>query len=156
MNNTAFFLTASQSFSKRNGVKAISEVRRVEALHVARVESKVLPASERIEECKNFIERAKKRLTRTEAMIARAHKQKSIFESKLWDGEAKLLQLQSEFEARQEPVGRSVADLQRKIDQVVQERDALKVNSKQLPQVWTTDGVSCRPLGFGSVVDLTH
>ena len=63
-------------------------------------------------------------LTRTEAVISRAHEQKSIFEAEVRDGEARLLQLQAEFDARPEPVGPtpSVAELQRKIDQLVQEK----------------------------------
>ena len=44
-------------------------------------------------------ERAKRRLTCTEAVIARAHEQKSIFKSQLGDVEARLVQLQAEFEA---------------------------------------------------------
>ena len=113
-----------------------------DALRVVRAKSKVLPVNERIEACKGFIERAKKCFTRTEAVIARSHEEKSIFEAEVRDGEARLLQLQAEFEARPEPVGPSpsVAELQSKVDQFVQERDALKVNPKQLPGVWMADG----------------
>ena len=113
-----------------------------DALRVVRAKSKVHPVKERVEACKGFIERAKKRLTRTEAVISRAHEQKSIFEAEVRDGEARLLQLQAELDAQPEPVGPSpsVAELQRKIDQLVQERDALKVYPKQLPGVWMADG----------------
>ena len=114
-----------------------------EAIRVARAKSKVLPVTERIEACKSFIERARKRLVRTEAVIAKAQEQKAIFESELRDGEARLAQLQSLSEAqREQPAGPSVVELQRRIDQLVQECDALKANPtrKELPGVWT-DGV---------------
>ena len=113
-----------------------------DALRIVRAKSKVLPVKERVEACKGFIERAKKRLTRTEAVISRAHEQKSIFEAAVRDGEARLLQLQAELDAQPEPVGPSpsVAELQRQIDQLVQERDALKVHPRQLPGVWMADG----------------
>ena len=53
----------------------------------------------------------------------------AIFETELWDGESRLAQLQSFFEAqREQPVGPSVVELQRRIDQLVQECDALKAN----------------------------
>ena len=70
-------------------------------------------------------------------------RQKAIFESELRDGEARLAQLQFLSEAQQEqPAGPSVVELQRRIDQLVQECDALKANPtrKELPGVWT-DGV---------------
>ena len=57
-----------------------------DALRVVRAKSKVLPVCERVEACKCFIERAKKRLTRTEAVISRAHEQKLIFEAEVRDG----------------------------------------------------------------------
>ena len=87
-----------------------------DALRVVRAKSKVLPVNERVEACRGFIERAKKRLTRTEAVISRAHEQMSIFKAEVRDGEARLLQLQAEFDAQPEPVGPSpsVAELQRK------------------------------------------
>ena len=111
--------------------------------------------------CKSFME---KRLTYTEAVIAGAHEQKSIFESELRDGEARLLQLQSEFEARPEPVGLSVAEMQRKIDQLAQERRCVEGQFKATPTSlddrWSstrserssTD--AWRPSGLGRVVEL--
>ena len=104
------------------------------ALRSARTKSKVLPVNERVEACKGFIERAKKRLT--EAVIAKAHEQKLIFEA----GEARLFQLQAESEAQSE--GPSVTDLQNKIDQLIQERDALLNNPPKtaVPGVWMADG----------------
>ena len=55
---------------------------------------------ERVEACKGFIERAKKRFVRIEAVIAKAHEQKLIFEAELREGEACLLQVQGESEAQ--------------------------------------------------------
>ena len=106
------------------------------ALRSARTKSKVLPVNERIEACK-------KGLVRTEAVIAKAQEQKAIFETELRDGEAWLAQLQSlSEEQRGQPVGPSVIKLQRRVDQLVQECDALKAKPprKELPGVWT-DGV---------------
>ena len=73
-------------------------------------------------------------------MIAKAQEQKAIFESEVQDGEARLAQLKSLSEAQQEQlVGPSVVALQRRIDQLVQECEALKANPtrKELPGVWT-------------------
>ena len=105
------------------------------ALRSARTKSKVLPVNERVEACKGFIERAKKRLVR-----AKAHEQKLIFEAELREGEARLLQLQAESEAQSE--GPSVTDWQSKIDQLIQERDTLLNNPPKtaLPGVWMADG----------------
>ena len=114
-----------------------------EAIPGARAKSKVPAVNERVEACKCFIERAKKRIVRTEAVLAKAHEQKLIFESELRDGEARLLQLQAELEAQPELPGPSVVELQRRIDQLVQERDVLQANllKKALPGVWMTDGI---------------
>ena len=111
-----------------------------EALRIARAKSKVLPVSERIEACKSFIERARKCLVWTEAVIAKAQEQKAIFDLELQDGEARLAQLQSLSEAqREQPAFPSVIKLQRRIDQLVQECEALKGNPtrKEFPGVWT-------------------
>ena len=89
--------------------------------------------NERIKVCKSFIERAKNRLTRMEAVIARARAEIDLRGRSL--GGARLVYLQTEFEARPEPVDPSPSiEFQRKIDQLVQERGALKVNPKQLPR----------------------
>ena len=111
-----------------------------EALRSARAKSKILPVNERVEACKGFLERGKKRLVRTEAVIAKAHEQKLIFEAELREGEARLLQLQAEFEAQ--PEGPSVTELQSRIDLLIRERDALqKIPPKRaLPGLWMTDG----------------
>ena len=66
---------------------------------------------------------------------------KTIFERELREGEARL-QLQALSE-REQQVGPFVEELQRRIEHLVQECDALKVNPprKVLPGVWMTDGV---------------
>ena len=107
------------------------------ALRSARTKSKVLPVNERVEACKGFLERAKKRLVRIEAVIAKAHEQKLIFEAELREGEAHLLQLQAE--SKVQPQGPSVTELQRRIDQLIQERDALQKNPPKTG-LWMTDG----------------
>ena len=53
----------------------------VEALRVARAKAKVLPLEEQIVACKNFVKRARKRVTRVEAVISRALEQKVVFET---------------------------------------------------------------------------
>ena len=110
------------------------------SLRSARTKSKILQVNETVEACKGFLERAKKRLVRTEAVIAKAQEQKLIFEAELREGEARLFQLQAESEAQ--PEGPSVAELQSKIDQLIQERDALqKIPPKTaLPGLWMADG----------------
>ena len=65
----------------------------VEALRVARPKAKVLPLEEQITACKNFVERARKRVTRVEAVISRALEQKVVFETEVQEGEARLQQL---------------------------------------------------------------
>ena len=114
------------------------EVERLQGAIVALGE--VLPVNERVEACKGSLERAKKRLVRTEAVIANAQEQKLIFEAELREGEARLLQLQAESEAQ--PEGPSVAELQSRIDQLIQERDVLQKSPPKtaLPGLWMADG----------------
>ena len=89
----------------------------------------------RIEVCREFIERAKKRLCRTEAVIARAHEQKKVFETEV------LKELESEAVPVPEPVTPVISDLQRQIDILVRERDLLKAAvSPKKPGVWMADG----------------
>ena len=112
--------------------------------------------NERIEACKSFIERAE-RFVRTEAVIAKAQEQKAIFETELQDGEARLAQLQSlSEEQREQPVGPSVVELQRRIDQLVQEHDAVTHPRKELPGVRSDGGSQSAgsPSHSGSMVEL--
>ena len=53
------------------------------ALRSARTKSKVLPVNERVEACKGFLERAKKRLFRTEAVIAKAPRTETDFRGRI-------------------------------------------------------------------------
>ena len=66
----------------------------VEALRIARSKAKVLPLEEQIIACKHFVEQARKRVSRVEAVISRALEQKVVFEKKVQDGEARLQQLE--------------------------------------------------------------
>ena len=84
------------------------------AFRSARTKSNFRPVNERVEACKGFLERAKKRFVRTEGVIAKAQEQKLIFEAELREGEARLFQLQAESEAQ--PEGSSVTELQSRID----------------------------------------
>ena len=78
--------------------EASSEIHRLEGAIVALGESNPLHAplkdALRVVRAKSKVQR----FTRTEAVISRAHEQKSIFEAEVRDGEARLLQLQAEFD----------------------------------------------------------
>ena len=101
----------------------------VEALRVARAKAKVLLLEEQIIACKNFVERARKRVTRVEAVISRALEQKVVFETEVQEGEARLQQ------------AASVTELQRRIDDLTRERDSLRAATPRvLPGVWMADG----------------
>ena len=90
----------------------------VEALKAARAKSPVPPVSERLTSCWNFLERARKRVTRAEDLIARAVEQKTVF-------------MQEVAEAA------PPSELQRRIEELVRERDALRV---PMQGVWCADG----------------
>ena len=51
----------------------------VEALKAARAKSRVPPVSERLTSCRNFLERARKRVTRAEDLITKTMEQKTVF-----------------------------------------------------------------------------
>ena len=55
----------------------------LDALRVAKTQATVLPTQDRIKACKAFLDRAKKRVSRAEAVIARAVEQKTIFDGRL-------------------------------------------------------------------------
>ena len=101
----------------------------LDALKKARAQSKVSPVRERMESCRKFIERAKKRVMRAEDLITKATEQKAVF----------LKQLESEAAApvSSEPV---VADLQRQINALILERDSLRGMQKTMPGEWCSDG----------------
>ena len=58
------------------------------ALKAAQQRSKVGPIQERLDSCRQFIERAKKRVLRADEVIARAVEQKAIFEAGSCTGRA--------------------------------------------------------------------
>ena len=106
------------------------------------VDARERPIVELIKACKEFIERAKKRLSRT-AVIVRAHEQKKVFETEVQEGEARLKELEAEAAVSvPEPVTPVISDLQRQIDTLVRERDLLKaaVPITRKPGVWMADG----------------
>ena len=82
----------------------------------ARTKSKVLPVNERVEACKGFVERAKKRLVRTKAVIAKAHEQKLIFEAKIEGRRGTSLPVQAESEAPRGSIGHRFAKQNRPVD----------------------------------------
>ena len=68
----------------------------VEALKAARAKSRVPPVSERLTSCRNFFERARKRVTRAEDLIAKAVEQKTVFMQEVAEAEERLKQLEAE------------------------------------------------------------
>ena len=90
----------------------------VEALRVACAKTTVPPLQERIQSCKTFVERARQRVARAEAVIARAIEQKEIYAKEVSEGESRLQTLMSE----EVPVPvhvppPDVQELQRQIDE---------------------------------------
>ena len=63
----------------RGGERSVHAKPFVEALKAARAKSRVLPVSERLVACRNFLERARLRVARAEDLIAEATEQKSAF-----------------------------------------------------------------------------
>ena len=121
----------------------------VEALRVARAKAKVLPLEEQIIACKNFVERARKRVTRVQAVISRALEQKVVFETEVQEGEARLQHLEESHSHRTVD---AAADLTR-------ERDSLRAATPRvLPGVWMADGPpvveSIPPIPMSSVQDI--
>ena len=90
----------------------------VEALRVARAKTKVPPVQQRIQSCKTYVERARKRVARAEAVIARTTEQKPIYEGEV-----------------------AGPELQRQIDKLVRKRDLWKAAKTQIPR--ETQGVWC-------------
>ena len=113
----------------------------VEALPLACSKAKVLPVEDQIIACKNFIERARKRVNRVEAVISRALEQKVVFETEVEEGEARLQQLEESHSVRNEEAAVSITELQRRIDDLTRERDSLRTATpKVLPGIWMADG----------------
>ena len=68
----------------------------VEAWKAARAKSPVPPVSKRLTSCRNFLERARKRVTRAEDLIAKAVEQKTVFMQEIAEAEERLKQLEAE------------------------------------------------------------
>ena len=66
------------------------------ALKAAQERSKVVSIQERLDSCRQFIERAKKRVLPTDEVVARAVEQKAIFEAEVAQAELRLVLLQAE------------------------------------------------------------
>ena len=98
-----------------------------EALRVARNKTKLPPIQEQVESCKSFLDRARKRVLRAQAVIDRAVEQKAVYEKEVADGEVRLEALQAQG-TNPPPLAVSslVSELQQKIDILVKERDALR------------------------------
>ena len=111
----------------------------VEALKAARAKSRVLPVTERLVACRNFLERARKRVARAEELIAKATEQKSAFVLEVQEAEERLQQLEAEAAKPAPPSVPTVTELQRRIEELVRERDALRVNVP-MHGVWSGDG----------------
>ena len=127
----------------------------VEALRVARAKAKVLPLEEQIITCKNFVERARKRVTRVEAAL----EQKVVFETEVQEGEARLQQLEDSHSHRTVDAAASVTEIQRRIDDLTRERDSLRAATPRvLAGVWMADGPpvveSILPIPMSSVQDI--
>ena len=122
------------------------------ALKAAQQRSKVGPIQERLDSCRQFIERAKKRVLRADEVIARAVEQKAIFEAEVAQAEQRLVMLEAEAVATTPavvPEPAQVKELQTQIDLLVRERDALKsatgrqVGGGELSAPWMGNGPPC-------------
>ena len=114
-------------------------------LEVAKNQATIPPIQDRISACKAYIERARKRVARADAVIARALEQKSIFDGEVVDGEKQLQELQ--LEEAQVPVLApvpKVAELQQQIDDLVRERELMRTSqSRKHSGQWCADGPLC-------------
>ena len=122
------------------------------ALKAAQERSKVGPIQERLDSCRQIIERAKKRVLRADEVIARAVEQKAIFEAEVVQAEQRLALLQAEAVATTPPVTPEpdqVKELQTQIDVLVRQRDALKfasgrqVGGGEGSAMWMGSGPPC-------------
>ena len=99
-----------------------------ESLRVAQTRASVPPIQERVDSCKLFLERAKKRVQRAQEVIDKACEQKVLYEAEVVEGEERLAKLVAEAANIQSPpvVAPQVSELQARIDALVVERDALR------------------------------
>ena len=122
------------------------------AFKAAQERSKVGPIQERLDSCRQFIERAKKRVLRADEVIASAVEQKAIFEAEVAQAEQRLALLQAKAVATTPaviPEPDQVKELQTQIDVLVRERDALKsasgrqVRGGEGSAMWMGSGPPC-------------
>ena len=117
-----------------------------EALRVVRSKTKVPPISERVEACKTFVERAKKRVQRAQEVMDKALAQRIVHEEEVAEGERRLALLQAEAATPGPDPIPQVMQLQQQIDSLVRERDALRANvvaatvPQDKPGQWMGDG----------------
>ena len=114
---------------------------------------------EQIIACKHFVERARKRVSRVEAVVSRALEQKVVFEKEVQEGEARLQQLEESQSQRTGDAAASVTELQRRIDDLTRERDSLRAAAPRVLQgVWMGDRPpvveSIPPIPLSSVQDI--
>ena len=107
----------------------------LEALKVSKMQATALPIQDRIKACKAYLERARKRLARADAVIARALEQKSIFDGEVADGEKRLPELQlGETQGPDLAPKPKVAELGQQIDDLVREKELLRASQSRIPR----------------------
>ena len=98
----------------------------LDALRVAKSRSKLPPVDERVEACRTFLERAKRRVARADEVITRAQEQKAVYVAEVEEAERGLALLQSEASVPLQSVVPEVGELQRQVSELVRERDILR------------------------------
>ena len=116
----------------------------LKALDVARARSK-FALVKRIESCKTFLERARKRVGRLEEVITRATAEKEVCMEVIAESQRRLMHLEAPVHTPPTQVDASVGALQEKVDALQEEVQlvaATPVFSKPDP-VWMGDGPPC-------------
>ena len=117
-----------------------------EAFRVARSKTKVPPISERVEACKTFVEKAKKRVQRAQEVMDKALAQRIVHEEEVAEVERRLALLQAEVATPGPDPIVQVTQLQQQTDSLVRERDALRANAvaatvpQDKPAQWMGNG----------------
>ena len=105
----------------------------------ARVAARVLPVSDRITECRSFIERAERRVTKAEEAVQAAVSWKKQMEAEVEEGRARLRRLEEELDVEAVPVPTTseverlqalVAQLQSQLHQVAPATLAAPLDSR--------------------------
>ena len=140
----------------------------LKALEVARARSQIAPVDKRIESCKSFLERARKRAGRLEEVIARATTEKEVCLQEIAESERRLQQLEAQVRVLPTQVNAQaevpVGVLQEKIDALQKERDVLLAAATPvLPRpspAWMGDGPpsldNILPLPSANVQDVEY